>query len=380
VRLVTYVDNYQQPQYAEILQAVKDGRLIVPPSLGALTQGDSPVTFGWQWGVDTINGPYNQGDPKFFEYTVHLEWEQRWLENQQTRENLMQEGDAAYILIRDQNSSLAEPGDLTTVVSNSYGNLLQLNEAVARADEVTPILLDVKDPQEVTEFFNILMPQGYKMVFVDAAGLNQSAKDSFSYVLTDDASKIPQYAGKTVFLLNDTTNATGASENGGVINIDAPVTAVTDGIFYHGSEGDVAAWGTFENSIPPALMNQGLAAATSVGNALMPYLDQIEYTPASYQDTDTTISVGSAAGFTLVKDSYFPYWRSGQGTVLATTQGFMLVYSNASNINLDYKEPGAYTAAALVTIVSLVGATGLLIVLKTKGRRKPDKAAAGEGP
>ena len=309
---------------------------------------------------------------KFFKYTVHLEWEGRWLDYQQTRENLMQEGAAGYVFIRDSQPSLVNQEDLNTIVENSYGTLLALDESVDYADHVMPVLLDVKSPQKVTEFFNILMPGGYRLVFVDATGLDYATRDAFDYVLTDDETKLSEYQGKTVFLLNDTSDNIGVTQRQGVISVNVPVTAVTDGVFYHGDEGDVKAWGEFEMAIAPGDMFRGLQIASEVGNELLPYISNLEYESAVYKYNTNTIDVKSTPGFTLVKDSYFPYWHSGQGVVMVTTQGFMLAYSDTGDVSLVYKEPVYYLIAGIVTVAGLVSTLAVLIVMGTIKRRRTD--------
>jgi uncharacterized membrane protein len=374
----SYVDNYQQPEYGQLLSAVKDGRLIVSQWLGALDKGDSPIVFGWNYNVDSVNGPYNQGDPKFFKYTVHLEWENRWLENQFTRDNLMQEGDAPYIVVNGTTvpTYLSGPGDLHTVTSNSYGTLLKVNEDVAHADAITPILLDVKDPTAVTEFFNILLPNGYKFVFVDANGIDNAIKNQFQYVMVDDASKIPEYTGKTIFLLNNSSQPPYHTEisigNEPVISLQVPYLTLTDILFYHGDNGDIFAWQDFQNTVNSRLNANEILVLNTIGEELSPYIQNLKYEGVGYGSSPNSSSVVTQPGFTVVKDSYYPYWSSKQGVILSSTQGFMVVYSNNSNILLQYKEPFSYYLAAIITVASLIAAIILLFVLGKLHRRKID--------
>ncbi|HEX78563.1 MAG TPA: hypothetical protein G4O19_00210 [Dehalococcoidia bacterium] len=187
-RLFSYTENYSQPEYEEILELATESRLITPPELGSLCEGDSPVTFGWHYNVESVNGPYNQGDPNFFQYTVHLEWEERWLYYEFTRENLMQEGAAGYIFVRCPRELTADTNGMTLIADNSYGQLWQMDESIDRAVSVSPILLDVQDAETVTEFFNIILPDGYKMVFTDINEVDNKLEQQFRYVMTDDES------------------------------------------------------------------------------------------------------------------------------------------------------------------------------------------------
>ena len=367
-RLFSYVNTYETPEYSEILQQAADSRLLVPIARGYLSEGDSFVTFGWRWGVESLNGPYNQGDPKFFKYTVHVEWEERWFNYKQTRLNLLQEGGAGYIFIRDSQLLLVNANDLNLVEENSFGSLLKLDQQVAAANFVTPVLLDVKSPQKATEFFNILVPNGYKLVFVESAGLDNEIKDQFSYVLTDDAAKAKAYQGKTVFLLNDSSVEIGVKEDSGFVIVSAPVTEVADMLFYHGDEGDIKAWGTFESLLSPRMMYNGLTSADTIGEALAPYLTQLLYEPVSYQYFENEIEVLGQAGFTLVKNSYFPYWSAEQGTVIGTTQGFMLLYSDNADLQINYSEPVTTSIAATISIGSLISVFIVLFMVNKKNK------------
>jgi hypothetical protein len=283
--LFSYTNNYQTPEYAQIMGAVTDGRLIVSGQSGYLTEGDSPVTFGWRWGVETVTGPYNQGDPKFFLYTVHVEWENRWLDYSTTRLNLMQEGAARYVFIRDKRPTLTDSSGLTTIVNNSYGQLLKLDQQVSRAVSVTPVLLDVHNPKEVTEFFNILLPEGYKFVFVDSSNVPDDLRSKFDLVMVDDVSEVSKYYGKSVFLLEDESDMQNVSvlENNGYVKISLPLHAITNQLFYNGSEGNARGWAYFESAMKPQLVTDCQATTQQVNEKMQPYLDRLFYRPASYE-------------------------------------------------------------------------------------------------
>jgi uncharacterized membrane protein len=354
-RLFSYVSNYQQPEYTELLQPVKNGRLIVPIDRGALCEGDSPVTFGWHWDVETVNGPYNQGDPKFFKHTVHLEWEERWFDYKCSRENLMQESGAKYIFIRHSRPSLANLNGLKLSADNDYGKLLELNEEVNRAVKVTPILLDVKNPTEVTEFFNILLPEGYRMVFVNVHDVNENLKEKFEYVMLDNESKVLDYKGKVVFILDDVnrSNDIGITEQQGVIRLRLPYITYTNKLFYRGDEGNVKGWRSFDSALSSRMDTNEYVTIEKVGREMSRYLERLNYEPASYKRGRNSIELITEPGFTLIKDSYFPYWDTKQGKVLPTSQGFMLVYSHDTTVVLNYKKPTVNTIATMISIVSL---------------------------
>jgi hypothetical protein len=371
-RLFSYVDNYRQPAYGQLMQSVKNNRLIVPPGSGYLTEGDSPVTFGWRWGVETINGPYNQGDPKFFKYTVYLEWENRWLEYETTRENLMQEGAAGYLFVRNSRPAPEDLAGMTSTARNSYGALFQLDQNVARAAAVTPVLLDVQYPEKVTQFFNVLLPHGYRLVFVDVHQVESFMIDKFSYVMVDDLSRLPEYKGKKVLVLVDKQDSPALVQDQGYIQINVPYTSFSDLLFFHGSNGDARGWSNFQRSVSQDMMSNTLAVMQTIGAQISPVFQDMSYHAVNYESSQNRVDVITKPGFTLIKDSYFPYWSIKHGEIIPTTQGFILVNSDSTQITLNYKQPVAYTIAAGVTIITLLGAILILLIVVLLKTGHPD--------
>jgi hypothetical protein len=353
-RLFEYVNYYEEPDYLNIIDKIEAGRLIVPISLGAMLEGDSIVTFGWRWGVETMNGPFNQGDPKFFDYTVHLEWEERWLEHHIPRQNLMMEGGAKYVFTRAQ-ASLSNPGGLNIVEANDYGSLNELELDVSYAARVTPVLLDVRFPQAVTELFNILLPNGYKMVFVDSNKLDNSLKGLFDTVLIDDPAKAAEYQGKSILLLIDSSTAISVEQVGDAVQITAPVTSLTDRVFYHGDKGNVHDWVAFDKELPSQTFEETLSVVAQLGDAMTSVMKNIEYEKADSTQLNDKIEITTKAGFTLIKSSYFPFWGGSGCEIMATTQGFTLVHSDKEIIVLTYKQPAYYKICAIVTLGSIFG-------------------------
>lgn len=369
-RLYSYTQDYLQPEYENILTSVTDGRLITPIDLGSLCEGDSPVTFGWYYDVENINGPYNQGDPSFFKYTVHLEWEERWLYYEFTRENLMREGAARYVFIRSLREITADMEGLTLIADNNYGKLWQLDENVAHAVSVTPILLDVQDAGAITEFFNILLPDGYKMVFVDINEADSKLRQKFEYVMLDDESKIAGYESKTIFLLNNSEQDSNlVTEEGNIVKLNLPYISYTNELFYQGDKGDVAAWRFFDRNNISKLGEEMTSTLKQAGNEISEYLSRLGYEPAEYEYNDNRIEVSAEPGFTLIKDSYFPYWETEQRSILATSQGFMLIYTNDTTAILDYKKPAINTLAIVISIVGLSVVVVVLIIGTIKRKR-----------
>ncbi len=371
-RLFSYVQNHQEPEYAQVLEAASGGRTIVPISKGYLLEGDSPVTFGWHYDVETVNGAYNQGDPKFFRHTAHLEWEERWLGCRYTRTNLMHESAAQFIFVRKGKSPLASTGGLTCRAFNIYGQLWELEQGVARAVSVTPVLLDVESPERATEFFNILLPYGYRMVFADVDEVPERLRQEFPYAMVDDESKISKYEGKTVFVLNDSGPGSPTAVNsaeGRVVRLNLPYVTYTDRFFYRGDKGDVKGWRTFDSTSSPRLDWDASATLQGVARQMAGHLDQLTYEPATYDCRQDGMHVVSVPGFTLIKDSYFPYWNGEGGELMPTTQGFILVHSDTGSISLNYGKPLANPLATVISLVSITAAGLILAIPALRSRR-----------
>jgi hypothetical protein len=345
---------------------------VVPQETGGLTEGDSLVTFGWQYGVATVNGPFNQGDPKFFDQTVYMEWEDKWFNYPFTRENLMQESAAKYVFNRKGQTSFKNMQNLNLTVTNNYGQLWALNEPVLNAANVTPILLDVNHSTQVMEYFNILMPQGYQMIFVNADEINEDLKQKFTYVMVDNETKIAKYPGKTIFVLNNSEQSTvdSSSQNPNIVEINAPYIDYTDKFFYRGDKGDVIAWSSFDSNESYNLTQDAITSLHQIGINMSPYLQQLNYEPVDYKADENNITTNGQPGFTLIKDSYYPYWHSSNGELVPTVQGFMLVYSKENTIQLACKMPPVNIIAGIITIVSLLTAI-ILLVFWTVKRKTP---------
>ena len=367
-KLFDYKQRYLQADYAELFESVQGGRLIVPLGQGHLSEGDS---FGWRYGVETVTGGYNQGDPKFPKFTVHLEWDERWYRYEGTLENLMQESGAEYILIRTPNAPFPNmQQDMTRIVNNSYGQLWQLDNAVARAASVIPILLDASHPQEVTDFFNILVPGGYRLVFVNASDVSEDMRAKFNYVMVDDEAKIAQYGDKTVFFLrNESVSDNSVARDGKVISLSVPYLDYASTFFFQGQKGDAVGWMSYGYIPTP----EELGDLDKLGVELGDIISRLGYVPVNYKYRDNEIMVDGEPGFTLVKDSYFPYWGIDEGRVLSTTQGFILTYSDSASVLLRYQKPAINTAATIISLLSFVVSFAVIVgatVIEARRKRK----------
>jgi uncharacterized membrane protein len=356
-KLSLYKQNYLQADYAETFESVQGGRLIIPLGKGYLCEGDS---FGWRYSVETVTGGYNQGDPKFPRFTAHLEWDERWFNYEDTRENVMQESGAEYMFIRSPNDPYPNMQGMTRIVNNSYGQLWQLDRPVARAANVIPILLDVSHPQQVTDFFNILVPGGYRLVFVNASEVSEDMRTKFDYVMVDDEARIAQYGDETIFFLrNESASDNSVARDGKVISLSVPYLDYASTFFFQGHKGDAVGWMSFGYNPTP----EELADLEKLSVDLEDMINGLEYQAVNYEYRENQIRVDGEPGFTLVKDSYFPYWGTDEGQILSTTQGFILTYSDDASVLLRYQKPAINTAA---TIISLLSFAGILVAAGLK--------------
>ncbi len=383
--LFTYRQSYLQSSYGELLESVQHCRLVVPSERGHQGfEADSPVAFGWHYDVGSITGGYNQEKPYFFQYTVHLEWGERWLGYEFTRENLMQEGGARYLFIRSPNEPFQNMQGLKLILDNDYGQIWELEQEVGEAASVSPILLDVSHPQQVTEFFNILVPRGYRMVFVDAKEITEEVqekvdyvtetteelKEEFNYVMVDEEARVSDYEGKTIFLLENVEGSEDmVSRDGDIITLSVPYLDYTNKFFYRGRVGSLEQW-AFDRSPDSHLTQEAIDTLESLGVKLEPILGELKYKSDSYEFRGDEIRAHYEPGFILIKDSYFPYWDIEDGLVLPTTQGFMLTYSDNSSVLLRYQKPTVNTVASIISLLCFIGILGIVAIeAATKGRR-----------
>lgn len=146
------------------------------------------------------------------------------------------------------------------------------------------------------------------------------------------------------------------------MTLNVPYQAYTKRIFYHGDIADGYSWLGWDGW-PGAQITADISAIMKLtGDLMAPYLNRMDYTAAGYKLSDTRIDLGTAPGFTLVKDSYFPYWKSRSGDIMPTSQGFMLVQADTGDVILDYRKPLYYILASAFTIMGLIGAVTVLLV------------------
>jgi len=250
--------------------------------------------------------------------------------------------------------------------------LLELTGDVSRAVAVTPVLLDVADPDNIADFFNILMPKGYRLVFADASKIDAGLKAGFGYVLTDDETKLAGYRDKQALLMQNINmeEEIGFSEHDGVATFRFPYQEFINRYFYHGERGNGMAWVAFDDWENAKLGNEQIVKLDNAAGLMRVFFNRLEYQPAGYSLSGNKIQLATRPGFTLVKDSYFPYWNALQGQIIPTSQGFMLVYSDNADVTLNYKKPAINVVATFITLITFTGVAVVLAVMAIRRARK----------
>jgi uncharacterized membrane protein len=152
-----------------------------------------------------------------------------------------------------------------------------------------------------------------------------------------------------------------------------PYLTYTNQVFYHGDEANGYMWLGWD-SWPGAQLSADMINNLNGANKLLKtYLDKLTYEPVNYDLKGTTINLGNSSGFTLIKDSYFPYWKSETGSIMSTSQGFMLLDSDSANSVLNYKKPVYYLSASAFSALGLLAMITALIVLAIPKSKKIHK-------
>ena len=370
--LFKYKSDYLTDDYRAVLQMARGGRVVIPRIRGGSFEGDSMVVYGWEKQVETVNGPFNQGDPKFFRHTVHLEWEERWLEHPVTRTNLMQEAGAEFLFIRKGNAPFYTMEGMSIILDNSYGQLWKMNAPAFRVMAVDPILMDVKSPDTVTKFFNILLSDGYRIVLVDIGDIDETWISSFRNVMVDDREKVSRYRGKHIFLLQEDQRIS-LKDDGDVKEIHAPYSAIDRAYFFHGKKGDERGYREFELAVYPQVYGVVDSLNRTCARQFSGLFSSLAYLPVEYgrNSEGTAYTVTGGKRFTLIKESYFPYWqlKSGNGSILRTSQGFMLLRSDSQDRQrVEYTLPLINWAALACSAATLVA---LIAVISIRGISRP---------
>ena len=374
VKMHTRYLNHLTSDYREIVRHIDPNyRLLIPPRSGRLTDGDSYVTLAKELKIRSVNGPYSQGDPKFFDYTVLIEWQEKWLKIHYIRENLMQWGAVKYIFIRGPRK--INFSDLELIVRNSYGSLWAYNKEVAGVVNVSPILLDLSSLNErvVSYIFSYFIPKGYKFVLVDKNFSDKSFVADFKGVIVDSYQRAEYYLRTYPQLYviqiieGKPDSAKPCSLHGDrLMTCYIPFKEI-ENYLYLGPEEEVSNW--LRNDLEKSPLTEDIRKILSqVSINLLELLNPV-YKPLKYERTNSQkfkiISEYNLTPFILVKESYYPYWKisDNKGRITRTTTGFILIYSRkASLLELSYEKP--ISIHTLLTLTSLVFITLFFLTIK----------------
>ena len=369
VKMHTRYTNYLTNDYKEIANNIDTNyRVLIPPHSGKLTEGDSYVTLAKNLNIRSVNGPYNQGDPKFFDYTVLVEWQEKWLRIPYIRENLMQWGCAKYIFVRNNSSFEINSKDFRLVISNSYGKLWELKHEVKCVIKVSPLLLDLSifDERIVSYVVSYFMPEGYKFILVSKNLSKEVPVNAFKGVIVDSSKNAEHYFQNypKVFVIqlidNDTSKSSCIALNSRFLKCYLPYYDILRYV-YTGPIEDVAEWGKNDVSKPP-LSTQIREILSNISKAITKYLN-FTYIPIRYyriRPEEFKLENEFFNGtFILIKESYFPYWVSlnKEIKILRTTTGFLLIYISKpvpKEIVITYEKPSLLRYLPIVSSVLFV--------------------------
>jgi len=357
--------NYLTSDYKEIVDHIDPNyRILIPLRLGGLTDGDSYVTLAKELKIRSVNGPYNQGDPKFFDYTVLIEWQEKWLKIPYIRENLMQWGAAKYIFIRDPGK--LNFNDLELIVKNSYGSLWRYSKEVAEVVNVSPILLDISSLNErvVSYTFSYFMPEGYKFILVNKNFADKSLFANFKGVIVDSHQRAEYYLRTysqlyVIQIIDGKTELAEpcSSHNDRLITCYIPFKEI-ENYLYLGPEEEVSNWVKNDLEKPP-LTEEIRRILSQVSRDLLELLNPV-YKPLEYERVNSQkffiISGHGSTPFILVKESYYPYWKvsDNNGKIMRTTTGFILIHSKkVSLLELSYEKPASFHVLSILTPLAI---------------------------
>lgn len=340
------VNLLKNPEITELLSMIGDKRIIVSPRVGGLSLADSIVTYAPLYNFKSVTGPYSQGDPKFFDYTVHLEWEERWLFYDRTLVNLAGAAAADYILIRPP-FIIPTHDKYKKIFSNSYGTLLDLKPSSKPVEVVTPALLAVSEESEarlITNIVNLLLPQGYKLPLVPASSVTLLDQKLFPLVVVTDPKLIDKYPYAQAYLVISQTIPEINDDRVRIYHLPLNLELIKK-YFYAGPQYDYTKSVEFDiESIKNHSTAQLLTLISPTEKAWQHFVDdQLPAKPDQSIDKiwtenrDNFIKIGGGIGkFVLIRQSWWPYWQTKGGKLWRTSQGFMLVYLTTPELELKY--------------------------------------------
>ncbi len=327
----------RDPDFLAIAAMLRGKRVVVPLRLGGLAETGSLVGYAPRFGFEAVTGPYSQGDPKFFRFTVHLEWEERWLYAEQTRRNLLGAAGADYLF--DRRPRAVRPSGLHPVVENGHGALLPAEVPAFRAATVVPALLDVaKDQRElIGDLVNILLPDGYQLPLVEVDAVSPLDRDRFPVVVGTDDALLAKYPRAAVLLIGR------GPATGDARAYRLPIDLAEDRHFYRAPAYDIAGWSAFDRAATRSLWRLIAMAAEVAPQWRRFRAERLRYAPVSPVIAENRIAVELAPGvFGVVRQSWFPSWHVHAGRLWRTTQGLMLIRAESTEpVRLELRSPWA---------------------------------------
>lgn len=375
--------DYLRSAYSEITSMIDGKYRVIVPKEDLLMSSDSLVTFSDRYGISTVTGSFNQGDPNFFLFTVHTEWERNWLLHENSRKNIMHESCAKYLLASPTELKYYTDNlfGLEPIVNNNYGVLFALDETPSYAASVTPILLDIYEPEKlrkerrtdrIVNFFNLLIPQGYKIVFVTPNDVPKSEiLENVQYVMTDEKTRASYWKGegKDVVLLLENIGVGGSEVENGLFHLYGPFFGYSSDLFFYewGNVSGYLGLDEWNESQKNPNENQWLRI-NQIGELFWSFVD-ITYEPLTTTRGDDWIQVSnSSPGFTLIKETWHPNWISDKGKLYRTAQGFILFRGDQAfdRVMISYSSSLVESVGLIVSSIGI----GLIIVALIMHKRK----------
>ncbi len=330
--------NFERNNNFDFLFTLLEGkRVVITPRIGGLGGANSLVTYAPFYNFQSVTGAYNQGDPKFFNFTVHLEWEERWLFHRQTLENLMGAAATDYLYINDPGKfwffkKIASFDDNSKLLSSP----IQVSSVALTA----PALLDVgaNDVQLFTDIINLLLPDGYQLPLVNVAEIDESEINLFPLVVSHSENVLLKYPRAKAYLIINNSIAPDSLSDSRVYFINLDKESMRK-YFYQGDNKYYNDWINFDLAADKAnYIQHSLDLLESSNEAWISFKNNnmiSESVLAQINNKNIIINI-TPKSFVVIRQSWFPRWVAKQGRVWPTTQGFMLGYAPAGQIELEF--------------------------------------------
>ena len=336
------VINFESNAITHLIPSLNNKRVIVSTRLGRLSRADSLVTYAPFYNFQSVTGAYSQGDPKFFNFTVHIEWEERWLFNKQTLNNIMGAAGADYLLVKEtnKNRSVVDQG-----TDNKEAMLFSPAMEINQAAITMPALLDVskKNVQLVTDTINLLLPDGYQLPLVDAHGVDSADYNLFPIIVSEDEGVIQKYPKAQAYLVfNQDGNfkLTGNLASNSSVYLLPLNLAEIKKYFYQGKPYEYMDWLDFDvQAYKNDYVGKMLDLCMSVNETWNKFKnDNMTMKAVRVDSNNKSIRLSAGPGsFVIIRQSWFPRWQPSGGKLWRTTQGFMLGYLESDQLEIKYQ-------------------------------------------